>query len=471
MLAQAFTIKCVGFCEHNSGSSVRNLGELGLEYVLYPPVSGPAIERLILKIKKDEETRASKRASPSQDEASAKGPLSAEAINNSLNSDPDHADADSDSLSHFQGSSLSGMAYTGHLGKEPEESGNKDASYIPGQGAPASGPGDYQPTHDDSVSNTQAPGESFEQWAERMRNAAGAADNRKKPKGKNILQTGPGMGPGYRGGENSTNRGKAEGEVIESEYTPKKKKKAYRFETDSKQDLSNEKLIVRGAQTSLNQTVVQVKGFESEDVVPIERASNIACITIESPRFSGYLVCALGKNRKIDEKFVEEVQRKLVKFLVDNGEPAKEKDTLSMKIQEVDFTEWALQEAEFLRTSVHNGDEIAMAFFPTNDLEVKLEVSASEKMVKLSIDDLKEDAVVEFDLYIFMPGNNKYLLYTPQGMRFYGNQKNRLREKGVSHIHLRKESASSVKKYKAQNFLNEKIESYNATKRSRQGES
>ena len=92
-------------------------------------------------------------------------------------------------------------------------------------------------------------------------------------------------------------------------------------------------------------------------------------------------------------------------------------------------------------------------------------------MVKLSIDDLKEDAVVEFDLYIYMPGNNKYLLYTPQGMRFYGNQKNRLREKGVSHIHLRKESASSVIKYKAQNFLNEKIESYKATKRSRQGES
>jgi hypothetical protein len=537
MLAQAFPIKCIGFCEFNSGVSVRTLGELGLEYILYPPVSGPAIERILLKMKKDEEARiAQANANPANStglsgdsnsgmieiKGSPSADLNSDNLNNFINSD----DSASSQNNQNQGSGGStGMAYTGSLGKESEQtqsgpgyvpgaqgtnqdgnngyqpfdqasknspgynpnqqdsdsnnqqntqsgsgmgpggyqpnqsgSGMGPGGYQPNQSGSGMGPGGYQPNQSASAqNNTQKTNESFEQWAERMRQAAGAVEDA----AKNDSNNSGGSGSGSTTEQNyPASQAKKPGYTMESEYAPKKKKKAYRFETDSKQDLSNEKLIVRGAQISLDQTVKKSEDFDGDDVVQIEKASNIACITIQSPKFSGYLVCALGKDRKMDQKFVQEVQSKLVKFLVDNGEPAQERDTLDMKIQEVDFTDWALQEAEFLRTSVHNGDEIAMAFFPTNDLEVKLEDSASEKMVKLNIDDLKEDAVVEFDLYIFMPGNNKYLLYTPQGMPFYGNQKNRLKEKGVSHIHLRKENALGVKKYKAQNFLNEKIEAY-----------
>ena len=42
-------------------------------------------------------------------------------------------------------------------------------------------------------------------------------------------------------------------------------------------------------------------------------------------------------------------------------------------------------------------------------------------------------------------------------MTFYTDQKGRLKDKGVVHMHLKKDSAPQVKKYRAQNFLNEKI--------------
>ena len=131
-----------------------------------------------------------------------------------------------------------------------------------------------------------------------------------------------------------------------------------------------------------------------------------------------------------------------------------------MQIKEVEFEGWALTQADFLRKSVHDGNEIAMAFFPHKDVSKTLDESASEKMLKMSLDELKEDVALEFDLYIYMPENNKYLLYTPQGKPIQGKQKDRLIEKGVTHMHLRKESVQDVKKYRAQNYLNDKIEAY-----------
>ena len=40
---------------------------------------------------------------------------------------------------------------------------------------------------------------------------------------------------------------------------------------------------------------------------------------------------------------------------------------MSLNIKKVDFEDWALEYADFLRKSVHDGEEIAMAFFPFAD--------------------------------------------------------------------------------------------------------
>jgi hypothetical protein len=105
-----------------------------------------------------------------------------------------------------------------------------------------------------------------------------------------------------------------------------------------------------------------------------------------------------------------------------------------------------------------------MAFFPSQDTTVRLEASASERMLQLDMSELRGNVVLEFDLYIYLPQNQKYLLYTPEGRPLYEEQKKRLMDKGVAKMHLRKESAQGVKRYRAQNFLNDKIEEFKKKK-------
>ncbi|MBX2989431.1 MAG: hypothetical protein KF802_16200 [Bdellovibrionaceae bacterium] len=225
----------------------------------------------------------------------------------------------------------------------------------------------------------------------------------------------------------------------------------------------NESIIVRGTQKALDESVT----LKSHDVKGqpvaehrLEQASNVACLIVESPRFSGYLVAAMAKDRPMDTKFVDTIKDRLAKFLRDNGEPIKEENSMSLKIKQVDFQDWALEYADFLRKSVHEGQEIAMAFFPFAEAQAKLGESASVEMGSVKLDEIQGDLTVDFNLYVYLPANKKYVLYTPRGSKFYGNQKGRLAGMGVTHMHVKRDDLVDVSRYRAQNYLNSKIEEF-----------
>lgn len=533
LLAQAFPVKLIVFAEAQGGHSISSLHEMGAEYTLFPPVSGPSIERIVLKMKRDEEKRAQEqkeRAARGETDAADGGVIrlkgesgepgengssfeQARAALNQLISSGGDDHGEDGALGGMGGFAAGGTSSAGHDPQNPGTFVNKGGPSSAGQAGMAymgqlgeayQSPGAAAARGDLPAHLDQAPrdGESFADWEERTRAALAGMMNQEGANNDSMSAGGgagfgpggsAGGGPGFGGagfsgagiaagasdwsglgekpeppvpnfdGPNADSRRK-QAPIMESEYVPKKKKleprykngPAWRGETDL------ESIIIKGTQAALDESVKVREDLEQYQ--EIEKASHCACIIVESEKFSGYLVAALGKNRKVDKDFIEQVKKRLFSFLKTHGEIVKEEDSMQVKLEEVAFEDWALEQADFLRKSIHDGDEIAMAFFPTKDTTIKLEESASSKMLMMDISELKEDTAVEFDLYIYMPENNKYLLYTPQGRPLYGTQRNRLTDKGVTKMHLRKESAGNVKKYRAQNYLNEKIQSFKAKK-------
>jgi hypothetical protein len=218
--------------------------------------------------------------------------------------------------------------------------------------------------------------------------------------------------------------------------------------------------LMKGTQIALERSA---QNTGEKNPVPVKVATNVACISLESTRFAGYLVAALGQNKTIDEDFINLIKRRLFSFLTEVGEKIADENSMNLKIQEVEFQQWAVEYADFLRKSIHKGDEVAMAFFPRPlGSPTRIEPSASSKMAAIYIEDLKEDVPLDFDLYVYMPMNNKYILYTPEGGRFYGNQKIRLQRRGVKHLHIRREDATELKANEAESYLNGKIDEFKA---------
>lgn len=238
--------------------------------------------------------------------------------------------------------------------------------------------------------------------------------------------------------------------------TPKTETKRER-----KNDLKKDSIIVTGTELALGGSV---NSNPSEKIQKIEASSNCVCITVESTRFNGYLVAAMGKNRVLDAEFVANVQKRLFAFLRSQGETISDDDGCEVKLKQVEFEDWALEQADFLKKSIHNGNEVAMAFFPTDKAAPEITGEEGKKMLQLNIDDLEGDKEVNFNVYVHLPANNKYVLMTPKGGIFLSEQKDRLKKKGVAKMHMRQEEIRDVKQYKAQNYLNSKIDEFHQKK-------
>lgn len=249
--------------------------------------------------------------------------------------------------------------------------------------------------------------------------------------------------------------GGAYDENDESKGALYKKKRAIRGGRSTDKDDGS--IISAGTRDAIESSVIKGDGVVQEE---LQESSNVACIMIESTKFSGYLVAALGKDKKIDQSFIKMIQDKLFKFLQGQGEAVSNDESLNIKIKQVDFEDWALDYADFLRKSVHNGDEVAMAFFPRTEVKVKIEASRKAEMVSIGIDEFQSGVTVDFNMYIYLPANDKYVLYTPRGGSLAEDQKSRLIGKGVTHFHMYKEDVHDLNKYRAQNYLNGMIQEY-----------
>jgi hypothetical protein len=431
MLTQAFPLRVIGFAEKGIGHSIRKLQEMNIEYNLNPPVSGPAIVRMILKIRRDDELRNLGPASESQNFRS-----------DGLKSSSDLITLKGEGLANAGSLDQARAALTRMMSAESGDEEAFPSVISQGESHSAKGP-----------AYAGGPVSASPQMNETEEGLGSGKDpiSSDGPEDEDSPQT-------------SSRRSKNKTPIMESEYVPKPAHQPYRMTQEEKKGgRPNESIIVKGTQQVLEDTFFLKD--PNPEIEKIGIASSLACITIRSPRFSGYLVCALAKNRKIDEALIAIIQKRLFAFLKANGEPVNEEDPLNIEVEEVNFTDWTVEQAEFLRNAVLDGSELSIAFFPNPQMEIRLEESVSSKMLKISMEDLKEDAPVEFDLYIFMPQNNKYLLFTAKGLPFYGHQKGRLLKRGITHMHIPKDSAREMKKYRAQNFFNDKIADFKKKKK------
>ncbi len=479
LLTQVMKVVVIGYTESDSSKAANQLLALGLEYNLNPPVSGPQIMRLFAKIQKAEVERPSEATTRLPGEASANHPESnlthihgektatpasmefgggedmqrANSLLAQLMSDGEsHAEASPEQLlakliDEDEGAQTAAPSLEFESGSDSPSS----APLVPTQATNPQGAA-YKPNHD-SVANAatnpgyiptpqgQTPTPSFESGSASVSPAAPANASAAK---SNVISIHRTQDEGPAG---STNDGSHP--VLEVENS---KVKIISSKHDS--------ILLKGSVDALDRTVDII--LDDKPTEKIESTAKVACLVLTAGHFQGYLIAALGKNRHIDPQLIHQMKEHLVAYLVTSGEPVNgnEIETLDIEITSVPFQAWAQDQADFLLKAVHYQHEVALAFFPTNDIQLHLEDSIEDHMLKISIDEVSEDALLDFDVFIYLPANGKYILYNKEGHTMFGDQKGHLKNSGVTHVHLRRTAQQMMKKYKARSFLNSKIREF-----------
>ena len=407
--------------------------KINKKYILYPPLSGPAVERMTLKILKDED--AAKRAAdkPDTQRLSSSDSVTSGGFDNiSIKGSSAVKDTVVISSGAFQNdneivSRTKGLTFfdSGSIREKRLVSEDLGETNTTGLGS--------QEELEASNSNTAA-----ESWGSETSGKA-TKGTRSKINTGNKKQTG-----GSRLGE------------TESDQSSKQARfKTSALSRSAPVDFS-ESLLIRGTEEAFEFATTVVQKAESETLAPA--ISNIACLIVESAKVSGYLIVAYGKDRQIDKEFIQNLRSKLVLYMRENGDKDfTSEQGLELTVEPTRFSDWALEQAEFLRKSIHKGNEVAIAFFPELATEIPLEISDHEKMLEIDIDNLVLDHEVDFDLYLHMPKNGKFIMHTRKSRVFSKERKSRLQAKDIQKLFVRTDSSENVRRYRVRTFLNQKI--------------
>lgn len=468
VLMSALPVCVAVFAEKAVAASFKEVTDSATEYKLYPPVTGPAVERMVNKYMKD---LTNKKLSPQERERLGLGPASGGdnstiaikgQLSASLLAQMMGMDENSSSISTTEGENPSEPKTSSltHESSQPQ-----GPSFINNEPTPSfMPPADWAATaqsETDPYSGAQAKGNNLG-WiptAPDLRTPTPLApqysqedfeelDLRAK-KDRESSQSPEKEGPNFK---------EKDAAPPQAPLATSSDLRADQIQNKLNQSKFDHTLILKGTEFTLDEVCVKNKLIRQESV---EQTSHVACIIIDSSRFSGYLVTAMGKNRKIDDSFLVRVKERLFKFLRENGESPDEIDnSVHLKLRTVPFEAWALDCAEFLRKSIHNGDEIAMAFFPNQQVKAQFQDSAREDMARIAIEEVRCDIVLDFNIYLYLPRNDKYILYTPKGGIFFEHQRNTLTGRGVREVHVQRNELHLVTGLKVQSFLNDTIETW-----------
>lgn len=472
VLMSALPVCVAVFAEKAVTSSFTEVTNSATEYKLYPPVTGPAIERMVNKYLKDLTTK--KNTSPDKDRLG----LSGSGEDNSTIAIKGQLSAGL--LAQMMGLDDGGGAIDGHIARDQKDDVMPSANWAHQMGS------DTDPYTGQAVSKDKLgwipSGTDLRNTDLDLRRSSDTSSTNSSDNSAEARAEKPTLAPQYsnedfegldlraRNSETESKSRTTEAPGFGTNDDQGRKAPAH-GSSDLKADLLTSKLntyeynntlILKGTERTLDEVCVRTPPLTTDSNLTdssTSSTSHVACIIIDSNRFSGYLVTAMGKNRKIDNTFLLKVKERLFNFLKENGErPNEDESSVHLKLRTVPFESWALDCADFLRKSIHEGNEVAMAFFPNEKVKAQFTDSAREDMAQISIEEVRCNIILEFNVYLYLPRNDKYILYTPKGGIFYEHQRKTLTDRGVRDVHVQRTELHLVTGLKVLSFLNDTIE-------------
>ncbi len=436
IIRQTVKIPVILFGESFALPGTKGLRSSTHPYILFPPVSGPAIERMLLKIEKDL-VKASEVVGPKKSILDGHGAPSDkdEAVYNSRSGGRNDFNV-ADIVQIFEGADSATM--------KSAEAGINQA--ISGSSSDTVGIGGLNEAEEANQTAKIGNGSLMDQ--DQFGNQATSAA------GNNALGSRSQEGPG-NGASSSQTSGPNSSLIFNSDANSS----ANRLLNEAQKSI-----LIRGAEHALSAAATVKESKKSQTTSKASVCSRINCFEIQTEKFSGFVVVAFGVEADDGVHFNEALRENLANYLRDAGMAISIDDLVALKLNKVSFEDWSLEEAAFLRKSVSNKDEIAIAFFPSSQKLAPLEIVSSTEMFKFELNEIRSDCRMEFDFYLHLPANKKYVRYVTKDGLIEEKQLARLQVGGVEHVYVPKQSQNDITRYRIQNFLNDKIKSYNNKK-------
>jgi len=145
----------------------------------------------------------------------------------------------------------------------------------------------------------------------------------------------------------------------------------------------------------------------------IMKLENVGAMLIKNAKYNGYLLIA-----NADNAFDAELAENFAKPFVEAMDQSDAKSSslmrvMHVKLDSIPFNSWG-DRLEFLALFSHLGQDVALIYVPS--LNLPEEIGYESKLLHVALEDnLFPNSVLNFDLYLHLPANSKYVHYLKKG--------------------------------------------------------
>lgn len=188
----------------------------------------------------------------------------------------------------------------------------------------------------------------------------------------------------------------------------------------------------------------------------------VNCLIVNVHGMTGYLVCCSVENKtKIENIALQSLGNDISEFLRERGVLTHFNKFFPVELQtSVPTREWWKTKTDFIKTTEWNGTELMAAFFRFDRTVVDIHPVANKKYMGVEVAEVDAEHTVGFNLYLYLPLNKRYFLYTRKGRMLLERQKLRLIRKGVKDLCVLIEEIPELIKFRARVFLSNNLRDY-----------
>lgn len=436
LILQSVMTTIIAYCSSNDKLQVRKLQGSGQPLKLFPPLSGPAIQRLISRLEKDKEASnassdaANKKNEPQKNAASSnmiqvKSGFKNEDLDNFMKDLPESSDPQTQKLSEVYLDKGKRAADLRNFQK-----GYKTKSqFINPQDSASSPSGSH---NFQSTSETPAGSTLFEQQDQ-----------------NGILLT-----QLQAQGSTTTSAFPSPPQLSESTKTQ------LNLKFDEQVKIPIEEMIETLLDSEQNDQFLR---FKNES---LEKTKSGFCIVVEHSSWSGYLIVASEDG--LDPASLEILLTNWITENLDSDTDTSAQLILNcfeIRLYDVPFEKFSAELADYTQAMIVNNKKTVMSFFAIAPEILSLQLHELHDMFEIMTSEIPISLPLPFDINLYLPENRKFLLYSKPNTVFAAVQLERMREKRVEKLYVSLEYENTLQKFRAENRIRFMSEKYKAQHR------
>ncbi len=220
--------------------------------------------------------------------------------------------------------------------------------------------------------------------------------------------------------------------------------------------------------------VIENYSDQKTDQVDLTKTTQMYVLVVQELEWTGYLTVA--SENYLDVASAQVILNNWIKQMIrveqiDQQDPDHNElpDAVLFEIHvpKVDFANFCSYKSEFFKGVDYEGKKTMIGFFSFSPFEVINSVHPAHDMLELPIEFLQPNKELPFDVNLYLPENEKFILYIRSGSFLDNIQVSRLQTRKVKYIFSNMDFELALLKYKAEFNINKLIDIYHRIKASK----